>query len=547
VSAPDTTGCTLLLVDDEDANLDLLEAVLTREGYHSLVRTPDARRAVPLWEEVRPDLVLLDLHMPHRSGFEVLEELRARTPADDFLPVLVLTADATFAAKQRALGEGAQDFVTKPFNNAEVVLRVRNLLRTRILHREQRRAREAAELLAAASRALGASFDTDTALEQLARLLVPRLAERCAVDLFHEPGPRRAAYARLDPGAGVVLASDPAAPPAAGGGGGAPRVLRAPADAGELRALFGGGAPGAAVVAPLAAGGAPVGRLALGWADAGRPVHAGDLTLAAEVAHRAALAVENARLFREARAATEARERILAVVAHDLRSPLCAIRFDAEMLHERLRAHGSEGEARMAARVDQAAARMDGLIEDLLDVARMDGGVLALSPAETDADALLADAAEMLRPLAAAHGLAFRWEPAGDAPPLHADGARLVQVVSNLVGNAVKFTPAGGTVTLACRAEGDGIRVSVADTGPGIPPEQVPHVFGAFWQARNADRRGLGLGLVIARGIVEAHGGRIWVESEPGRGTTFVFTLPAAPPSAAPGAPAHSHPEPAAV
>jgi signal transduction histidine kinase len=88
----------------------------------------------------------------------------------------------------------------------------------------------------------------------------------------------------------------------------------------------------------------------------------------------------------------------------------------------------------------------------------------------------------------------------------------------------------------------------VADTGPGIPPEQVPHVFGAFWQARNADRRGLGLGLVIARGIVEAHGGRIWVESEPGRGTTFVFTLPGAPPSAAPGDPAtDSHPEPAAV
>jgi signal transduction histidine kinase/FixJ family two-component response regulator len=548
VSAPDTTACTILLVDDEEANLDLLEALLHQGGYRSLVRVGDAREAVPLWESARPDLVLLDLHMPHRTGFQVLEDIRARVAEDDFLPVLVLTADATWAAKRQALGQGAQDFLTKPFNNAEVLLRVRNLLRTRILHREQRRAREAAELLAAASRVLGASFDTDTALEQLARLLVPRVAERCALDLFHAPAPRRAAYARLDPLRGTTLAPDAAAPPADPAEGAAPRVLRAPVDGGRLGALFGDDAPGAALVVPLEAGGAVVGRLALGWADAERPTHPGDLALAAEVAHRAALAVENARLFREARAATEARERILAVVAHDLRSPLCAIRFDAEMLLERLRARG-ETEARMAARIDQAAVRMDGLIEDLLDVARMDGGVLALNPAPVDVDALLADAADMLRPLAAAHELGFEWLAAGDAPLLRADGARLVQVVSNLVGNAVKFTPAGGTVTLACRAADGGVRVSVADTGPGIPPEQVPHVFGAFWQARNADRRGLGLGLVIARGIVEAHGGRIWVESEPGRGTTFVFTLPAAPPSGAvaPGPVPESHPEPAVV
>ncbi|HEX2208414.1 MAG TPA: ATP-binding protein, partial [Longimicrobium sp.] len=95
-------------------------------------------------------------------------------------------------------------------------------------------------------------------------------------------------------------------------------------------------------------------------------------------------------------------------------------------------------------------------------------------------------------------------------------------------GNAVKFTPEGGTVTLGCAPGDSEVRFSVADTGPGIPPEQVPHIFGAFWQARHADRRGLGLGLSIARGLVEAHGGRIWVESEPGRGATFVFTLPLA-------------------
>ena len=150
---------TILLVDDEPANLDLLQSVLEIEGFTAIARTMDAREAVPMFRAVRPDIVLLDLHMPHRSGFEVLADLRAAASPEEYLPVLVLTADATFRAKQQALAGGANDFLTKPFNNAEVVLRVRNLLRTRALYNSQRRARRAAELLDAASRVLHASLD----------------------------------------------------------------------------------------------------------------------------------------------------------------------------------------------------------------------------------------------------------------------------------------------------------------------------------------------------------------------------------------------------
>jgi signal transduction histidine kinase len=108
------------------------------------------------------------------------------------------------------------------------------------------------------------------------------------------------------------------------------------------------------------------------------------------------------------------------------------------------------------------------------------------------------------------------------------DGARVQQVISNLVGNAVKFTPAGGRVAIEA-VEADGVvRVMVRDTGQGIAKEELPHVFGQFWQAGRADRRGIGLGLAIAHGIIEAHGGQIWVESEPGQGSTFHFTLPVA-------------------
>ncbi|HEU4456349.1 MAG TPA: response regulator, partial [Longimicrobium sp.] len=198
----DTAACTVLLVDDEEANLALLETVLRPRGYRSLVRVSDPRRAVAAFQASRPDLVLLDLHMPHRSGWEVLADLRALVPEGEFLPVLVLTADVTPEARERALAGGAHDFVLKPFDRVEVLLRVRNLLRTRLLYAEQRRAREAAErvaardrLLADVSRLLGGSFDTDTALRQLAHRLAPGYADGCAVHLRAPEGPVRAAAA----------------------------------------------------------------------------------------------------------------------------------------------------------------------------------------------------------------------------------------------------------------------------------------------------------------------------------------------------------------
>ena len=520
--------CTLLLVDDEELNLDLLEALLRAEGYERLVLTTDARQALPLWERHAPDLVLLDLHMPHRDGFSVLREIRERTAPDDYRPVLVLTADATPEARERALSSGANDFVNKPIEATEALLRVHNLLETRVLYREQRRQRDAARLLAEASRVLNASFDAATAVAQLARLVVPRIADCCAVDLFEAGGASRVAAAHADPAQEGRLRA--AAPPP--GEEASAEAARVP-DADEAAALLGGCRVEAALVAPLRAGGRNVGRLVLGRSRPDAEFREQAVALAEELGRRTAMAVENARLFGEARAATEARRHTLAVVAHDLRNPLTAIRMDAEMLGAVLGPAVGEFERGTLDRLGQVARRMDGLIQDLLEVSRMERGSLALEFAPCDPAALLAEAADALRPLVAAHRLRLEVQAADGLPPVRADAGRVVQVVSNLVGNAVKFTPEGGTVTLACAAGEGEARFSVADTGPGIPPEQVPHIFGAFWQAHDADRRGLGLGLSIARGLVEAHGGRIWVESEPGRGTRFVFTLPLGDPAAA--------------
>ncbi len=512
-------GCKLLLVDDEEANLDLLEVLLRTEGYEDVIRTTDARQAMPLWERHLPDLVLLDLHMPYRDGFAILRDIRERTGSDDYRPVLVLTADATPEAKERALSSGAKDFLNKPIDATEALLRVHNLLETRVLYAQQQQARQAAELLAEASRVLNASLDAATAVAQLARLMVPRVADCCAVDLADADGSVRAAAAHVDAEEEPRLRA--AAPVDDAGGADSAWV----AEREDASALLGGCGAEEVLVVPLRAAGRAVGRMVLGRTRPGARFNGHEVALAEELGRRAAMAVENARLFGEARAATEARQHTLAIVAHDLRNPLTAIRMDAEMLASVLRPSAGPFERESLDRIMAITGRMDGLIQDLLEVSRMERGTLALEPAPRDPAKLLAEAAHSLRPLASAHGLQLQVDAAEGLPAVYADGERVVQVVSNLVGNAVKFTPRGGAVTLSC-APGEGeVRFSVSDTGPGIPPEQVPHIFGAFWQARHADRRGLGLGLSIARGLVEAHGGRIWVESEPDQGSVFHFTL----------------------
>ncbi|HEU4884780.1 MAG TPA: ATP-binding protein [Longimicrobium sp.] len=560
------TGCTILMVDDEEANLDLLEGFLGSEGYTSLVRTTDPRKVLALMDEHLPDLVLLDLHMPFKDGHTVLRELQEFVPEGDYVPVLVLTADVTTQARERALSGGARDFLTKPFDVVEVLLRVRNLLQTRDLYVRQRKAREEAEraerraaFLAEASRVLATSFDTCTTLAQLARLAVPEVADLCVVDVLEaDDSYRQVGAAHVDPAKeGMIRSLAPRErtrhhPFAAMFATGEAVLLsdvpesfvREVAGRGEaMEAVVGAIGPRSAMLVPLRAGDRPIGGITLVSAESGRRFGADDLALAQELATRAALAVENASLFAQAQAATRARDEMLAVVAHDLRNPLSTISLGAELLLDTTADDAEHAfHRRHLGTVKRSAERMNRLIQDLLDVSRITGGRMALSPRDEDVSLLLSEAAAMLRPLAEAAGITFGTRGIKGLPRVRVDAARIMQVISNLVGNAIKFTPEGGTVTLAAACEGDDLRISVIDTGSGISPEALPHVFGRFWQAHEADRRGLGLGLTIARGIVEAHGGRIWVESELGAGSIFQFTLPAAavPVESAATAPAES-------
>ena len=171
---------------------------------------------------------------------------------------------------------------------------------------------------------------------------------------------------------------------------------------------------------------------------------------------------------------------------------------------------------------------MNRLIQDLLDVTRMEGGILAIEPAAVETRQVIADCVDAQKELATSASLELRLDLEEDLPDVWADRDRLLQVFENLIGNAIKFTEPGGCIVVGARSRGREVHFWVRDSGSGIADEDVPHLFDRFWQADNTGRRGTGLGLPIVKGIVEAHGGRIWVESTKGHGSTFFFTIPTA-------------------
>ena len=229
----------------------------------------------------------------------------------------------------------------------------------------------------------------------------------------------------------------------------------------------------------------------------------------------------------EAEAAVATREALLAIVSHDLRNPLSVIVTCAAVL-QRTTVAGSDGERvhQSAQTILRSADRMGRLIADLLDLAQIQAGKLAVEQKRQEVDVLIHDGVEMLRPLAAEKNLKLDSIIASKGLLVAGDRERVLQIFSNLVGNAIKYTPAGGSICIEAQSTGLEARFAVRDTGQGISEAELPRIFDRFWQAQNKNRAGIGLGLSIVKGLVEAHGGRLWVESNLGAGSTFFFTLP---------------------
>jgi PAS domain S-box-containing protein len=423
--------------------------------------------------------------------------------------------------------------------------------RAALLERE-REARAAAEaatrraaFLADVGTLLSAAFVRRAGYQELARLAVAELADYCLIDeVTPEGGTRRVALAHREPGGEALLVPDAVNPPDGDPERrpvlqvvrtGAPLLVPEVTDDvisrlghdDRTRAAFTRIQPRSFIIVPLIARGRTLGAITLAYDHSGRRYGPEDLTVAQEMARRAALAIDNARLYAEAQEAVRARDSVLGVVSHDLRNPLAAILLHADFL---LADPGLPPDARESAeQVVRGAEAMERMIRDLLDVARIEAGQLRVEAAPLSACGLLDQAAAMMMPLARERGTALEQVPAAECPDVAADFDRVMQVFSNLVGNALKFTPAGGTVMLGADPGPREVRFWVRDTGPGIAPDHVERLWESFWQADGPARRaGAGLGLPIVRGIVEAHGGAVGVETVPGVGATFWFTLPVA-------------------
>ena len=273
---------------------------------------------------------------------------------------------------------------------------------------------------------------------------------------------------------------------------------------------------------PIRAGSRTVGALRMGSPERERRYASLDLIVAQELANRAGLAIENARLYRTSNEAVARRHEILAVVTHDLRSPLNTVHMAAETVAEE-----APELAPHAERILRAARRMDRLIRDLLDLATLEEGRLTMQLDQHEAAKIAGEATDAFRGEAEEQGVELHCDAEPALQAIRCDRDRVLQVLSNLLSNALRATPEGGSIEVhVCRDGDNHARFSVSDTGSGISADEQAHLFERYWRGRTAGYRGTGRGLAIAKGIVEAHGGRIWVESGEGAGTTFHFTLP---------------------
>ncbi len=405
-----------------------------------------------------------------------------------------------------------------------------------------RNAEAKARFLSVASAALASSLDYRETLQTVAHLAVPTLADWCVVDVVEDGAVKRVSVVHSDP-TKVAMAQEFSAryPPDPHVDTGVMRVIRTgqpemvadisdallvqlSRDSDYLRMIRELGMR-SYVSAPLRTRGRTLGAISFVSSESGRRYDQGDLDLLLELAARAATAIDNARLHEEAQQAVRMREQMLAVVSHDLKNPLGTVLISADsLLHGAIDAKAQT----QVLRIQRAAQRMDHMIGDLLDMASLQAGRLTLERRPEDPETILREALDLHEPIARAKHIELRRDTRFGGVRAMCDRNRILQVLSNLLENALKFSESGACVTIRGGVVGTRVRISVSDNGAGIAAEELPHLFEPYWSGTRRARQGTGLGLYIARGIVQAHGSELTVDSSPGEGSTFTFTLPAA-------------------
>lgn len=568
----------ILVVEDSPTQAVAL-ATLLEDAGHAVLIAGTGEAALEALRTTHVQLVLTDIVMPGIDGYQLCQQVKQKW---NDIPVVLLTSLTDPLAIVRGLECGADHYVTKPYDPIQLLARVAHVLgrandehalvprpvRVELMGtpftisatKEQilellvssygdlvraseivRAAEQRARFLADAGVLLSTSLDPAEILGSLARLCVPYMADLCVVDVIDAAGTvTRVAAASTDdlfgadalPVISTCPTNDPDHPYRIALATGEPQIVGLEASgiverSNDAPTIGMHTVPICAVVAPLMTRERVLGALSFISYGTRKTYISEDVALASDVARRSALALENAKLYQEAQRATQARDDVLALVSHDLRSPLGTVQMSASFLLELLETPGATPPFQQQLKIIQrAVTRADRLIGDLLDVSRIESGSLEVAHEPLEAPQLLVETVEEHRPIAQEKNITLTSEWVGPPTTISGDRDRISQLFSNLIGNALKFTPADGVVSVTGTAGEKVVTFSVTDSGPGIPVDHLPHLFNRFWQANRATRSGAGLGLSIAKGIVEAHHGTLEAESIAGKGARFTFTIP---------------------
>lgn len=548
----DTPATNILIVDDLPEKLLVYRSILEELGQN-LVCVESGAEA--LKQVLRSDfaVILLDVNMPGMNGFETAHLLRQRKRSGH-TPIIFLTAFVDEVQTSQGYATGAVDYIPTPV--VPEILRAKIRVFVELFQMRQQVARQAEEqakraaaeesarrstFLSEASRVLTSSLDIETTQRGLLRLVTPALADLAAVTRAGAPGHswttellwrhsdtgdlRHATLTRADMPKSKLRESHD-------------RVLATgtPESIDELDIVYPAGgqdeAPGAgmhsAIVLPLSARGRTLVALTLALSG-NRRFGASERALAHELAERAAIALDNARLYHDIQENDRRKNEFLAMLSHELRNPLAPVRNAVYVLRQCGVEHPQVTWARDV--IDRQVTHLVRLVDDLLDVSRITRGKIRLQREVLDVAAVVANAVETSRPLIHSHGHQLTVSLPEHPMRVVGDSARLAQVLANLLNNAAKYTPDGGQISVVVEQQGEQVVFRVRDTGAGIPREMLGQVFDLFTQMdQSLDRSqgGLGVGLTLVRRLVEMHGGRVQAFSEGlGKGSEFVVWLPA--------------------
>lgn len=537
---------TILIVDDQPDNLYVLDRLLKGKGYQVL-QAENGLAALDAATSNRPDLILLDVMMPEMDGFEVVQRLRDDASTRS-IPVVLLTANAPDERlKIQGLKLGADEYLTQPINNNELLARVQALLRTKQTQDE----------LQARNTQLTALLDIVQASTSTLELneVGHRLIERAITATHSDVG---GIWLRQDETL-VCLAQHGYAPEVVAAwqtgtimaGPISTRVLACrELLVGSTAEIFGqdntlGQGGGTAIVLPLVHRDTTLGLMHLG-SPPQRVPRGEDLAFLHAIANAAAVAVQNARLFAESNQQRQELERVdhekdefISIISHELKNPLASIKGYAGLLQRRARKDAAlQASSKGLEVIEQQVNRMTTLLDQLRDVSQIGMDRFMIEAVPLDIAELTQRTAYDMQTTSTNHQIQI---DVHDEPlMIYADEFRMTQVLGNLINNAIKYSPAGGSIEIVVRrtptpsqaqAElppGDYAVITVLDQGMGIPSDVQERLFNRFFRAPNTQGRisGMGLGLYITREILQRHGGYIWVESEEGKGSLFGVALP---------------------